>query len=89
MEGVAMDTLEWKAGDRVTWSHEISPSQKSLIPGVVRRAAGNRISIEILMRLGSQWVTEFRIVDGDSLAVRTKILMPLDQLDRADQFDAE
>jgi hypothetical protein len=84
-----MDTMGWKAGDRVTWSHDISPSQTSLIPGVVRRAAGNRISIEILMRLGSQWVTEFRVVDADSLALRTKILVPLDRLDRADQFDAE
>jgi hypothetical protein len=86
---MSVDTREWKTGDRVTWSYEISPSQKSLVPGVVRRATGDRISIEILMRLGSEWVTEFRTVEAASLAARKKVLMPLDRLDRNDQFDAK
>jgi len=73
-----MKKLLWKEGDRVTWRHDISPAQMSLIPGVVKQCDGRSVSIEVLFRLGSEWVKERRTVEPASLILRTKHVPALD-----------
>lgn len=73
-----MEKLLWKEGDRVTWRHNISPSQMSLVPGIVKRIDDRSVTIEVLFRLGNEWVKERRIVDPRSLIQRTKHVATLD-----------
>lgn len=73
-----MDNPLWKEGDRVIWRHDISPSQMSLIPGIVRRINDKSVTVEVLLRLGSEWVRERRTVESRSLAHRTKHVPSLD-----------
>lgn len=73
-----MEKLLWKEGDRVIWRHDISPSQRSLIPGVVKRIDNRTATIEVLLRLGSEWVKERRTVEHGSLVRRTKHVPLLD-----------
>lgn len=74
-----MDKLLWQEGDRVMWRHNISPSQASLVPGVVvRHMTVKAVTVEVLLRLGDEWVRERRTVAPESLALRTKHVHELD-----------
>lgn len=73
-----MEKLFWKEGDRVIWRHDISPSQMSLIPGIVKRIDDRLVTIEVLFRLGNEWVKERRTVEPGCLILRTKHVPALD-----------
>ncbi|NEX64165.1 hypothetical protein [Noviherbaspirillum galbum] len=70
----------WKKGDRVTWRCEDAPLKVSPIPArVVQEDEGAEIAIDILLRIGSQWVRERRRVPASSLMERRRVIPQLDE----------
>jgi hypothetical protein len=69
----------WQEGDRVTWRCGESGYAMNYVPAVVLRCSGESdITIDIVFRLGDQWVREKRHVPPDSLASRRRYIARLD-----------
>lgn len=74
-----MNKPVWNKGDRVTWHQETTRSSVSTLPGIVKSASIADVTIEVLYRLGDQWVKESRNVTPESLVRRTRYVSGLDE----------
>lgn len=73
-----MEQPLWKKNDRVTWHQRMTWSTVSPLPAIVKQVSNDEVMIEILFRLGDQWVTESRRVPPDSLVQRRRYIKNLD-----------
>lgn len=73
-----MDKSVWSEGDRVFWRPDISRSVGDSLPAVVRKVSDNDVTIDVLYRLGNQYVRENRRVTTEGLHGRIRFVDGID-----------